>query len=104
METKVSMQNATIKSFLKNTRIQNSFQEEGKRDLQNYILVIDAVAKGVTVLVSETDQATSGEVTQWEQEGIKVLKQRQIEDYLLADDVLQALCQGNELVREKQTN
>ena len=69
----------------------------GKRDLQNYILVIDAVAKGVTVFgLRDRDQATSGEVTQWEQEGIKVLKQRQIEDYLLADDVLQALCQGNE--------
>ena len=69
----------------------------GKRDLQNYISVIDAVAKGVTVFgLRDRDQATCGEVTQWEQEGIKVLEQRQIEDYLLADDVLQALCQGNE--------
>ena len=69
----------------------------GKRDLQNYISVIDAVAKGVTVFgLRDRDQATCGEVTQWEQEGIKVLEQKQIEDYLLADDVLQALCQGNE--------
>ena len=70
----------------------------GKRDLQNYISVIDAVAKGVTVFgLRDRDQATCGEVTQWEQEGIKVLEQRQIEDYLLADDVLGALCQHNRL-------
>ena len=31
-----------------------------------------------------------------QQEGIKVLKRGQIEDYLLADDVLHCLCQDNE--------
>ena len=70
----------------------------GKRDLRNYISVIDAVAEGVTVFgLRDRDQATCGEVTQWKQEGIKVLEQGQIEDYLLADDVLHALCQHNEL-------
>ena len=49
MEIKVSTQNATIKSLLENFRIQNSFQEGGKRDLRNYILVVGAVAEGVTV-------------------------------------------------------
>ena len=69
----------------------------GKRDLRNYISVIDAVAKGVTVFgLRDRDQATIGEVNQWKQEGIKVLEKTQIEDYLLADDVLQALYQGNE--------
>jgi len=29
------------------------------------------------------------------QEGIKILKQGQLENYLLADDVLHALCQHN---------
>ena len=70
----------------------------GKRDLRNYISVIDAVAKGVIVFgLRDRDQATCGEVAQWKQEGIKVLEQRQIEDYLLADDVLHALCQHNRL-------
>ena len=69
----------------------------GKRDLRNYISVIDAVAKGVTVFgLRDLDQASSGEVSDSQQEGIKVLERGQIEDYLLADDVLQALCQGNE--------
>ena len=45
----------------------------GKRDLRNYISVIDAVAKGVTVFgLRDRDQATIGEVNQWKQEGIKV--------------------------------
>ncbi len=70
----------------------------GKRDLRNYISVIDAVAKGVTVFgLRDRDQASCGEVAQWKQEGIKVLEQGQLEDYLLADDVLRALCQHNEL-------
>ena len=70
----------------------------GKRDLRNYISVIDAVAKGVTVFgLRDRDQATIGEANQWKQEGIKVLDKTQIEDYLLADDVLHALCQYNEL-------
>ncbi len=70
----------------------------GKRDLRNYISVIDAVAKGVTVFgLRDRDQASCGEVTQWKQEGIKVLGQGQIEDYLLADDVLRALCQHYKL-------
>lgn len=69
----------------------------GKRELRNYISVIDAVAKGVTVFgLRDRDQATIGEVNQWKQEGIKVLEKTQIEDYLLADDVLHALCQDNE--------
>ena len=74
----------------------------GKRDLRNYISVIDAVAKGVTVFgLRDLDQASSGEVKQWKQEGIKVLEQKQIEDYLLADDVLHALCQEKEHCKGK---
>ena len=47
-------------------------------------------------MVSEIcDQATCGEVTQWEQEGIKVLERGQIEDYLLAGDVLQCTMSGH---------
>ncbi len=65
----------------------------GKRDLQNYISVIGAVTEGATVFgLRDLDQASIGEINQWKQEGIKVL-QGKIEDYLLADDVLGALCQ-----------
>ena len=102
MEIKVSTQNATIKSFLKNFPNTKFISGGGKRDLQNYISVIDAVAKGVTVFgLRDRDQATCGEVTQWEQEGIKVLEQKQIEDYLLADDVLHVLCQEKEHCKGK---
>lgn len=66
----------------------------GKRDLQNYISVVGAVTEGATLFgLRDLDQATSGEVSDWEKEGIKVLKRGKIEDYLLADDVLGALCQ-----------
>ena len=65
----------------------------GKRDLQNYISVVGAVTEGATVFgLRDLDQASIGEINQWKQEGIKVL-QGKIEDYLLADDVLGALCQ-----------
>ena len=74
----------------------------GKRELRNYISVIDAVAKGVTVFgLRDRDQATIGEVNQWQQEGIKVLKKTQIENYLLADDVLHVLCQEKEHCKGK---
>lgn len=70
----------------------------GKRELRNYIPVIEAVATGVTVFgLRDRDQATCGEINQWKQEGIKVLEQRQIEDYLLANDVLCTLCQHYKL-------
>lgn len=65
----------------------------GKRDLQNYISVVSAVTKGATILgLRDLDQATCEEVSRLQQEGLKVL-QGKIEDYLLADDVLGALCQ-----------
>lgn len=65
----------------------------GKRDLQNYISVVGAVTEGATIFgLRDLDQATHEEVIRLQQEGIKVL-QGKIEDYLLADDVLGALCQ-----------
>ena len=69
----------------------------GKGGLHNYIPVIGAIAEGAKVFgLRDRDQATIGEVSDLKQEGIQVLEQGQIEDYLLADDVLHALCQGNE--------
>ena len=65
----------------------------GKRDLQNYISVVGAVTEGATIFgLRDLDQATHEEVIRLQQEGIRVL-QGKIEDYLLADDVLGALCQ-----------
>ena len=71
----------------------------GKRDLQNYISVVEAVTKGANVfgLRDLDDDATCGEVRQLEKEGMKVLKKGKIENYLLADDVLNALCQNKKL-------
>ena len=97
-EIKVSTQNVTIKSFLKTSRNTKFISAGGKGGLRNYIPVIGAVAKGVEVFgLRDRDQATCKEVIDLQQEGLKVLKQGQIEDYLLDDDVLHALCQQREL-------
>lgn len=71
----------------------------GKRDLQNYISVVEAVTKGANVfgLRDHDKNLTPREVQELETKGIKVLKQEKIENYLLADDVLYALCQNKKL-------
>ena len=71
----------------------------GKRDLQNYISVVGAVTKGANVfgLRDHDKNLTSREVQELETKGIKVLKREKIENYLLADDVLYALCQNKKL-------
>ena len=71
----------------------------GKRDLQNYISVVEAVTKGANVFgLRDLDDETSPEdVVRLQKEGIKVLKRGKIENYLLADDVLHALCQDKGL-------
>ncbi len=71
----------------------------GKGGLQNYIPVIGAVTKGANVfgLRDFDDDTSPADVVRLEKEGIKVLKRGKIEDYLLADDVLQALCQDKKL-------
>lgn len=71
----------------------------GKRDLQNYISVVEAVAKGAKIFgLRDFDRNTSSEdVVRLKKEGIKVLKRGKIEDYLLADDILHALCQNKGL-------
>ena len=66
----------------------------GKRDLQNYISVVGAVTKGANVfgLRDLDDETSPTDVARSEKQGIKVLKRGKIEDYLLVDDVLHALC------------
>ena len=79
----------------------------GKKDLQNYISVVEAVTMGARVFgLRDFDKNTSPEdVVRLQKEGIKVLQRGKIENYLLADDVLHALCQnkGLELHQEKVT-
>lgn len=66
----------------------------GKKELQNYIPVLEAITKGAKVLgLRDRDQATGQEVARMEGERIKVLQRGAIENYLLSDDVLMALCQ-----------
>ena len=70
----------------------------GKKELRNYISVVSAVAKGAKVFgLRDLDHASQGEVRRLEKRGIKVLQRGQIENYLLDDDVLKALCQLNKL-------
>ena len=69
----------------------------GKGGLRNYIPVVEAVTKGAKALgLRDRDETTNREVVDLQQEGIMVLTRGQIEDYLLADDVLHALCEENE--------
>ena len=76
----------------------------GKRDLQNYISVVEAVTIGAKVFgLRDRDPETScTDVARSEEQGIKVLKRGKIEDYLLADDVLHALCQNKGLVPHQE--
>ena len=76
----------------------------GKRDLQNYISVVEAVTMGVTVFgLRDFDRNTSAEdVVRLKKIGIKVLKRGKIEDYLLGDDILQALCQNKGLEPQEE--
>ena len=76
----------------------------GKRDLHNYISVVGAVTKGANVFgLRDRDIETSDEdVILSQSKGIKVLDRGKIEDYLLADDVLQALCQNKALEPPRQ--
>ena len=71
----------------------------GKRDLQNYISVVEAVTMEVKVFgLRDLDPETSpADVVRLQKMGIKVLKRGKIEDYLLADDVLHALCRDKKL-------
>ena len=71
----------------------------GKGSLQNYIPVIGAVTRGVNVFgLRDLDDDTSPtDVARSEKQGIKVLKRGKIEDYLLADGVLHALCENKKL-------
>ena len=70
----------------------------GKRDLQNYISVVAAVTKGSKVVgLRDRDQTTKEEAIQLQRKGIRVLMNGTIENYLLADDILFALCQYNKL-------
>lgn len=65
----------------------------GKLGLGNYIQVIRAVTEGAEVFgLRDRDSATEEEIAQTEQKGIKTLKRHEIENYLLHDDVLYALC------------
>ena len=74
----------------------------GKKELRNYISVVGAVVEGAKVFgLRDLDQASSGEVSDSQQEGIKVLERGQIEDYLLANDVLHVLCQEKEHCKGK---
>ncbi len=79
----------------------------GKRDLQNYISVVEAVAKGAKVLgLRDHDgNITPREVQELQRNGIKVLKRAKIENYLLSDDVLHELCKerGLEPCNQKVT-
>ena len=70
----------------------------GKGELQNYISIISAITKGVEIFgLRDRDEATDGEIARIEETGIRVLRRRTIENYLLSDDSLRALCQNNGL-------
>ena len=71
----------------------------GKRDLQNYISVVEAVTTGARVfgLRDRDPETSSADIVQLQSKGIKVLKHGKIENYLLSDAVLHALCQDKGL-------
>lgn len=65
----------------------------GKSGLENYIQVVSAVAKGAEIFgLRDRDNATDFQVEKMETKGIRVLGRHEIENYLLCNDVLHALC------------
>ena len=81
-----------------------------KNSEKNLIPVIKAVTKGVTIsrLIDRDDNAPE-EVKQKEREGIMILNRRNIESYLLDDEVLKSLCEKenktdkiSQLLKEKE--
>ena len=65
----------------------------GKKELENYVPVIHAVAKGADVsILRDRDNATEEGIAKMEEEGIRVLRRHEIENYLLDDEVLCSLC------------
>lgn len=77
----------------------------GKGELKNYIPVIRAVAKGAEISVlRDRDNDTDDEIKQMATEGIKVLQRRAIENYLLDDEVLCALCKELKFSDEEKIN
>ena len=82
-----------------------------KNSEKNLIPVIKAITKGVKIsrLIDRDDNAPE-EVEQQEKEGIMILNRRNIENYLLDDEVLISLCEKENkkdkiphLLREKET-
>lgn len=66
----------------------------GKRGLKNYVQVIKAVAKGADVFaLCDRDNASDNEIAREMKREVRVLQRCTIENYLLDDDVLRALCQ-----------
>lgn len=76
----------------------------GKRDLHNYICVVEAVTSGATVFaVRDRDQSTESEARRMKDRGVRVLPRGKIEDYLLADEILLRLCRDNNLTPLEET-
>ena len=66
----------------------------GKGEAGRVVPVLKAVVKGVNVLrLRDKDNLSPSEVTQKQREGLKILNRRELENYLLDDEVLRALCE-----------
>ena len=92
--------NAIFSSEYPNTKFVSA---GGKRDLQNYISVVEAVASGANVFaVRDRDQLTDDEAQWLRDKGIQVLPRGKIEDYLLADEIVHRLCSENNLAPIKE--
>lgn len=69
---------------------------EVKKDSQGIASAIQVVAPGTKVIrVVDRDDHTHEEIEALKSEGVRVLSARNIEGYLLADDVLTKLCEGH---------
>lgn len=65
----------------------------GKKELILYVPVAEAIAKGAECLrLRDRDNLTDIKIAELREEGIRVLENGSIEDYLLSDDVLRVLC------------
>ena len=84
----------------------------GKGEGVNYSMVIKAIVKAEVVLLRDKDNLSDREIEKEKANGKRVLSRTKIEDYLLDDEVLSALCgkhtndgesKVHELLKLKQT-
>ena len=78
---------------MKNTQIPFLSQQGEKEKGQVYSAVIKAIVEAEVILLRDKDNLTDPQLAQEKASGKRILSRTKIEDYLLDDEILSALCE-----------